>query len=86
MLGKKALLGSITALVLLIAATVAMAANITGTPGPDTLNGTAQSDKIDGLGGDDTINGLGGADELRGSDGRDTINGEGNLPPQLDVG
>lgn len=80
MLSKKALLGSITALVLLFAATVAMAANITGTPGPDTLNGTAAADNIDGLAGDDRITGLGGADVLRGSDGNDTISGDGVCP------
>ena len=49
------LIAALAAVVALGAASVAIAATITGTPGPDTLNGTAVGDKIDALGGDDTV-------------------------------
>ena len=54
-------------------------ANITGTPGPDTLTGTPASDTIDGLGGDDIIDGAGGYDFLFGGDGFDRLTGHGEL-------
>jgi Ca2+-binding RTX toxin-like protein len=50
---------------------------ITGTNGPDDLEGTPGADVICGLGGDDTIDGRGGNDELRGAGGRDTLSGNG---------
>ncbi len=80
MLRKKTLLGTITAVVMLFAATVAVAANFTGTPGPDTINGTATADDIKGLGGDDTLSGRGGNDIIDGGSDDDTINGDGNCP------
>lgn len=49
---------------------------ITGTPGPDRLNGTLGNDCILGLGGDDIINGRTGQDLLIGGAGNDTLNGE----------
>ncbi|MEY4952469.1 MAG: hypothetical protein RL299_893, partial [Pseudomonadota bacterium] len=50
-------------------------ADITGTPGNDTLNGTSGDDSIIGLEGNDTINGGDGNDELYGETGNDTLNG-----------
>ncbi len=49
------------------------AANLVGTPGPDTLIGTNSDDNIYGLGGNDNLNGRGGNDNIYGQDGRDTI-------------
>ncbi|GAA2140012.1 hypothetical protein GCM10009844_09280 [Nocardioides koreensis] len=46
-----------------------------GTPGNDTLNGTAGDDMICGLGGNDTINGKDGSDTLVGGEGDDTLVG-----------
>jgi hypothetical protein len=69
---------SLAALVaaLLVLPTVALAAVITGTEGPDTnLNGTAGDDTISGLGGNDRINGLGGNDVLDGGPGSDDLAG-----------
>jgi Tol biopolymer transport system component len=48
-----------------------------GGPGPDTIQGTANSDQLFGAGGDDTLFGLGGPDRLVGGPGRDTLNGGG---------
>jgi Ca2+-binding RTX toxin-like protein len=50
-------------------------ADITGTDGPETLDGTADADTIEGRGGNDTLNGLGGNDTLNGGTGVDTVNG-----------
>src|SRR5215212_10423858 len=84
-LRKKALLGSVTVVVLLVAATAALAANFTdpvnGTRGPDTINGTPKADRIDGRGGDDTINGRGGGDKIRGGSGDDRIHGDRDCTP-----
>jgi Ca2+-binding RTX toxin-like protein len=46
-----------------------------GTPGNDTIKGTARVDVINGLGGNDDISGLGAGDKLCGDAGNDTING-----------
>ncbi len=51
-------------------------ADIFGTNGIDTLNGTAQDDRIYGLDGDDKLYGLGGNDELYGGAGNDTLRGD----------
>jgi Ca2+-binding RTX toxin-like protein len=48
---------------------------ITGTEGPDFLQGTALDDTIDGLGGDDTLEGLDGNDLLLGGEGSDVLDG-----------
>ena len=48
---------------------------ITGTAGPDNLNGTIDADLIDGLGGNDTLSGDGGNDTINGGDDNDSING-----------
>jgi hypothetical protein len=56
LLRKKALLGTMTAVLVLLAATVAVAASFTGTPGPDSITGTPGADNIKGRGGDDTLN------------------------------
>jgi hypothetical protein len=54
-------------------------AQINGTPGSDTLVGTADADEISGRGGNDVLNGRGGADTLIGSDQYDLFRGgEGN--------
>jgi hypothetical protein len=76
LLRNKALLGSVTVVVLLVAATAALAANFEGTRGPDTIPGTASADRIDGRGGDDTITGDGGGDKIRGGSGDDKIDGD----------
>ena len=63
------------------AASIAVAATVTGTPGPDTLVGTGQNDTINGLAGDDTITGLAGNDKIDGGADDDTIQGDGVCPP-----
>jgi Ca2+-binding RTX toxin-like protein len=57
------------------AASVAVAANRIGNNDANTLTGTADPDFIVGLGGADTLNGLDNRDELSGSNGTDTMNG-----------
>jgi len=51
-------------------------ANISGTPGNDTLIGTVDNDFIDGGDGDDSIEGGGGNDNLQGGNGNDTLLGQ----------
>jgi Ca2+-binding RTX toxin-like protein len=53
----------------------AAAANIVGTAGNDTLNGSANADQIFGLGGNDTLNGRAGNDILFGGEGNDVLTG-----------
>jgi Ca2+-binding RTX toxin-like protein len=58
---------------------VALAENIRGTFGPDTLKGTEQLDRIYGLANADTIRGLGGDDDCSGGGGADVVRcGAGN--------
>jgi Ca2+-binding RTX toxin-like protein len=57
------------------AASVALAANRIGNNEANTLTGTNDPDNIYGLGAADTLNGLGGNDELSGNGGADTMNG-----------
>jgi len=57
------------------AASVALAANRIGNNEANTLNGTNDPDNIYGLGAADTLSGLGGNDELSGNGGADTMNG-----------
>jgi Ca2+-binding RTX toxin-like protein len=71
-----------TGLIVLISATISSptvvavyAANIQGTPGDDTLNGTPKADTIDGFDGDDIISGKPGNDLLDGGNGDDEIYG-----------
>jgi aldose sugar dehydrogenase len=52
------------------------ALNVTGTEGPDRLNGTAEKDYIYGYGGADIISGLEAGDQIRGGNGDDTIHGD----------
>ncbi len=54
---------------------VALAKEITGTSGPDDLEGTNRSDKIWGLQGPDYIAGKGGSDDLYGNRGEDEVRG-----------
>lgn len=67
--------------ILLIATTIGGSASagavctITGTNGPDVLDGTPGIDHICGLGGNDIIRGNGGGDNLEGNDGNDKIFG-----------
>ena len=49
--------------------------DITGTPGKDTLKGTAAGEVICGQGGNDTLKGLGGDDRILGGAGNDVILG-----------
>jgi Ca2+-binding RTX toxin-like protein len=58
------------------AASVAVAANRIGTNEANNLTGTPDPDFIVGLGDADTLNGLAGRDELSGSNGADTMNGD----------
>jgi hypothetical protein len=55
--------------------------NLTGTPGADSLLGTANNNIIDGLGGNDTLTGNGGQDKfvIRPGDGNDVITDFGGL-------
>lgn len=54
-------------------------AEITGTPGNDTLTGTDRADRMFGYVGNDTLDGGGGHDELSGGEGDDTLfGGDGN--------
>ncbi|MEQ9696139.1 hypothetical protein WNE31_18230, partial [Shimia sp. SDUM112013] len=48
---------------------------LTGTPGPDRIDGSAQNDTILGLDGDDVLRGGDGHDRLQGGDGADTLVG-----------
>ena len=50
-------------------------ADLTGTPGPDTIPGTGNADRIRGLRGEDTLDGAGGADTLFGGANNDTLSG-----------
>jgi Ca2+-binding RTX toxin-like protein len=51
--------------------------NITGSPGADTLNGTARGDRICAGGGSDLISAAGGNDIVFAGKGNDTVNGGG---------
>ena len=51
-------------------------ARIIGTPGADSLAGSAEADLLLGRGGDDQLDGLGGADLVLGGVGNDRIFGE----------
>jgi len=64
-------LGLTAALVLVLAAAVADARVVQGTPGPDRLVGTARADVLRGLGGNDTLVAFGGTDFVQGGPGRD---------------
>ena len=55
--------------------TVAPAASIVGTPGPDVMIGTRGADVIDSLGGDDTVHSGRGDDVVDGGAGADTLEG-----------
>jgi Ca2+-binding RTX toxin-like protein len=59
----------------------ALAANITGTNGNDTLIGTSGNDNINGLQGNDIIFGLGGSDSINDGNGNDVIDGGGKCMP-----
>ena len=48
---------------------------ISGTPGDDTLTGTANDELINGDGGNDLISGAGGDDVINGDPGNDTLTG-----------
>jgi Ca2+-binding RTX toxin-like protein len=58
---------------------------LTGTAGPDTINGNDAANTIHGQAGDDQINGLGGNDQLYGDDGNDMLDG-GTGADRLDGG
>ena len=55
--------------------TIAMADDLPGGPGPDTINGTSGSDTIDGKGGDDSLDGKAGDDTVQGGSGDDSVHG-----------
>lgn len=60
---------------LMVFATVAMGARITGSSGPDNLVGTGDRDRIAGGGGDDIVTGKGSNDRLDGDSGDDLVRG-----------
>jgi hypothetical protein len=70
-----------------LAAGAALAATVTGTDGPDILQGTMKADRIGALAGDD-LYGLNGPDTYRGGDGEDSLseyaNAGGPAPPAGD--
>ena len=63
------------ALMVVLFASVAVAASLTGTGGRDVIDGTDRAEEIWGLGGGDTLNGRGGTDTVRGGDGVDEVSG-----------
>jgi Ca2+-binding RTX toxin-like protein len=81
-----------SAVVLVLAAGVALAAGITcstnpckGTAQNDVIMGSDDPEEIDALGGNDTVNGKGGGDRVYGGDGDDTtLHGDANANPALD--
>lgn len=66
---------AVTAIVLALAASVAFAATVLGTPGRDTLRGSNGADFMKGRGGADIIYGRYGNDTIYGGDGNDVIKG-----------
>ena len=78
---KMVLVVSVLAMMLATAG-AALAAQIEGTSGDDTLIGTPNTDRIEGKGGDDYISGRGARDILFGGNGHDDIYG-GELGDQL---
>ena len=72
---------ALTLVVLFASATVAVAAHIKGTDGPDGLVGTPAGDHIDARAGNDVIFGLGGDDKIKAGKGDDDIDGDGQCPP-----
>src|SRR5262249_44625846 len=64
-----------------VAASVALAATINGTPGNDTIIGTTNPDTINSQAGNDTVLGLAGADTINSGTGNDTVYGDGSCPP-----
>ena len=77
MQGKYRALGvaAVTGLALAGAALGATKSVFVGTPGPDTINGTASADVIYGKAGNDSLHGRGGNDVVYGGQGDDTIKG-----------
>jgi hypothetical protein len=67
----------LSAVLVLATASVALAAPLAGTPGPDALRGTAGEDVLRGLGGDDSLRGRAGDDLLVGGPGLDALAGGG---------
>ncbi len=72
---SRALAVALVATVAGVVAASALAANIAGTKGNDTLRGTAKADKIAGGAGNDKLYGLGGNDVLSGGAGNDLLVG-----------
>ena len=72
---------ALTLSVLFATATVAVAANIKGTDGPDGLVGTPARDHIDARAGNDVIFGMGDDDKIKAGKGDDDIDGDGQCPP-----
>ena len=76
---RATLLTLVVALMVALTAGVAVAKNINGTNGPNTLRGTNAADTINGRGGADEIYGRDGMDTLKGNDAADRVYGmEGN--------
>jgi Ca2+-binding RTX toxin-like protein len=68
-------LAGVATLIVLLAASVALAARINGTNRADVLRGTAKADRIDARGGNDRVLGLRGNDVLLGRAGNDRLIG-----------
>ena len=85
--GRRLVTGGLAAGALALAATgLAVASDIDGTRGNDTLRGTARADRIEGRAGNDIIKGLGGDDTLLGGPGNDIMQGGGDLGEDLMFG
>jgi Ca2+-binding RTX toxin-like protein len=68
-------LGTVVALVLVVAAGVAFAAVLTGNQNANTISGTSADDDITGAAGNDTLRGRAGNDTMFGDSGDDDMNG-----------
>jgi Ca2+-binding RTX toxin-like protein len=74
---RATLLTMMVALILALAASVAVAANVNGTAKNDRLVGTNKADRINGKGGNDKIYGKNGNDKMIGAPGNDLLSGSG---------
>lgn len=69
------MVAALVAALMMMTAGIALAESFRGDDGPNTIEGTNDSDRIVGLAGDDDVYGLGGADEIFGNRGDDDIYG-----------
>jgi Ca2+-binding RTX toxin-like protein len=75
-MGRMAMVLTAVALMVVLSAGVAVAADITrGTEDRDVLDGSGKNETISGFGGPDTLDGAGGRDTVKGGDGGDEAGG-----------